>query len=158
MKTRRPLQQKLVSLLLAVTLMAALAPEVLGAPPLVPISSPSRTLPAGASRPAPAKPALAKPALAEPTFGEPTLGVGAYRGSGQAPATTENEWDSLPPEMRAILTLRYYEELSTPEIAQTLEIPEGTVRSRLHYARLTMAGLLDPFMEQARSARAKERE
>ena len=66
--------------------------------------------------------------------------------------------DRLAPEMRAILTLRYLEELSTPEIARVLEIPEGTVRSRLHYSRLEMAKFLTPFMESMRPARSKERE
>jgi RNA polymerase sigma-70 factor (ECF subfamily) len=60
--------------------------------------------------------------------------------------------------MRAILTLRYLEELSTPEIAKVLEIPEGTVRSRLHYSRIEMAKILTPFMESISPARSKERE
>ena len=64
----------------------------------------------------------------------------------------------LAPEMRAILTLRYLEELSTPEIARVLEIPEGTVRSRLHYSRIEMAKIMAPFMGTAVPARSKERE
>lgn len=55
----------------------------------------------------------------------------------------------LAPEMRAVLTLRYLEELSTTEVAAVLDLPEGTVRSRLYYARLTLAELLSPYMESA---------
>jgi RNA polymerase sigma-70 factor (ECF subfamily) len=64
----------------------------------------------------------------------------------------------LPEEQRAILTLRYLEEFSTPEIAEILELPEGTVRSRLHYARVELAEILKPFMASGVSARQKEKE
>ena len=42
---------------------------------------------------------------------------------------------SLPDACRAVLVLREYEELSYHEIADTLNIPVGTVMSRLNYAR-----------------------
>jgi RNA polymerase sigma-70 factor (ECF subfamily) len=42
---------------------------------------------------------------------------------------------SLPDASRAVLVLREYEELSYHEIADTLNIPIGTVMSRLNYAR-----------------------
>jgi RNA polymerase sigma-70 factor, ECF subfamily len=38
-------------------------------------------------------------------------------------------------EHRTVLVLHYYLDLSCPEIARILECPEGTVYSRLHYAR-----------------------
>ena len=37
----------------------------------------------------------------------------------------------LPIEMQVALELRYFEELRGPELARILEVPEGTVRSRL---------------------------
>lgn len=40
----------------------------------------------------------------------------------------------LSPRLREVLVLRYIEELSVGEIAQALRIPEGTVKSRIHYA------------------------
>lgn len=40
----------------------------------------------------------------------------------------------LPPAHRAVLVLRHYLGLTVPEIATTLEIPEGTAKSRLHHA------------------------
>lgn len=42
---------------------------------------------------------------------------------------------ALPDLSRAVLVLREYEELSYHEIAETLDIPVGTVMSRLNYAR-----------------------
>ena len=42
---------------------------------------------------------------------------------------------ALPGASRAVLILREYEGLSYQEIAETLEIPIGTVMSRLNYAR-----------------------
>ncbi len=40
--------------------------------------------------------------------------------------------DELPPPLRLLFSLRYEEELTVPQVAQILEIPEGTVKSRLH--------------------------
>lgn len=39
---------------------------------------------------------------------------------------------ALPDESREIILLRWYDQLSYEEMAQVLEIPVGTVRSRLH--------------------------
>jgi len=43
--------------------------------------------------------------------------------------------DELPDGSRAVIILREYEQLSYKEIAEILEIPIGTVMSRLNYAR-----------------------
>jgi RNA polymerase sigma-70 factor (ECF subfamily) len=43
--------------------------------------------------------------------------------------------DALPPRHQAVIVLYYLEELSLKEIAYVMDIPEGTVKSRLHYAR-----------------------
>lgn len=43
--------------------------------------------------------------------------------------------------------LRYQEELSVAEIAQILDCPEGTVKSRLHHALQKVAGRLEIFKE-----------
>ena len=40
----------------------------------------------------------------------------------------------LGAEQREILTLRFVDGLTIPEIAQAVDIPEGTVKSRLHNA------------------------
>ena len=41
----------------------------------------------------------------------------------------------LKPDQRAVLVLHYYMDMSAPEIASIMDCPEGTVYSRLHYAR-----------------------
>ena len=40
--------------------------------------------------------------------------------------------ESLPPPLRLLFSLRYEEELTGPQIASVLDIPQGTVKSRLH--------------------------
>ena len=42
---------------------------------------------------------------------------------------------SLPVDLQLALELHYLEGLSGPALAEVLEVPEGTVRSRLHRAR-----------------------
>jgi RNA polymerase sigma-70 factor (ECF subfamily) len=54
---------------------------------------------------------------------------------------------ALPPASRAVLILREYEGLSYQEIAETLDIPVGTVMSRLNYARNRLREALAPYLE-----------
>ena len=54
---------------------------------------------------------------------------------------------TLAPACRAVLVLREYEDLSYQEIAITLDIPLGTVMSRLNYARNQLRRELMPLME-----------
>lgn len=42
--------------------------------------------------------------------------------------------DRLPEAKRKVINLIYYSDLSIDQTAQVLHIPEGTVKSRLHYA------------------------
>ena len=51
---------------------------------------------------------------------------------------------SLPDACQAVLVLREYEALSYQEIADALEIPVGTVMSRLNYARKLLRDKLEP--------------
>jgi RNA polymerase sigma-70 factor (ECF subfamily) len=51
---------------------------------------------------------------------------------------------SLPDASRAVLVLREYEGLSYHEISSTLDIPVGTVMSRLNYARTLLKAKLEP--------------
>ncbi len=46
---------------------------------------------------------------------------------------------AIDPAQREIIVLRDYMDLSYADIARVLEIPQGTVMSRLHRARLTLA-------------------
>jgi len=50
---------------------------------------------------------------------------------------------SLPEASRAVLVLREYEGLSYQEISSTLDIPIGTVMSRLNYARKLLKDKLE---------------
>ncbi len=53
----------------------------------------------------------------------------------------------LPPASRAVLVLREYEELTYQEIAEALDIPIGTVMSRLNYARSQIRKALGRYLE-----------
>lgn len=52
---------------------------------------------------------------------------------------------TLPAEQRTAFTLRYQEELPIKEIAHILQVPEGTIKSRLHYALLKVQEAMKPF-------------
>ena len=43
------------------------------------------------------------------------------------------ELQRLPFDRRVLFALRYEEELTVPQVAAVLGVPEGTVKSRLHY-------------------------
>ena len=49
----------------------------------------------------------------------------------------------LPPEQRAILVLHHFMGYQPSEIAETLGIPAGTARSRLHHAHRAMRAALE---------------
>jgi RNA polymerase sigma-70 factor, ECF subfamily len=55
----------------------------------------------------------------------------------------ERGFRRLPPEQRAILVMHHYIGLDPAEIAETLGIPAGTARSRLHYAHRAMRAALE---------------
>ena len=55
----------------------------------------------------------------------------------------ERGFDRLKPAHRAMVVLHFYDGFSTSEIARILDIPEGTARSRLHYAVSAMRAALD---------------
>lgn len=50
--------------------------------------------------------------------------------------------DKLPEDLRTCVILRDIEELSYREIVDTLEIPEGTVKSRINRGRIELAKIL----------------
>jgi RNA polymerase sigma-70 factor, ECF subfamily len=49
----------------------------------------------------------------------------------------------LPPEQRAVVVLRFWRDLSLETIADRLDLPLGTVKSRLHYAMRSMRSTLE---------------
>jgi RNA polymerase sigma-70 factor (ECF subfamily) len=53
----------------------------------------------------------------------------------------------LSQKLREVVVLRYFEDLSSPEIASVVGIPEGTVRFRLMIARRRLRPLLGEYSE-----------
>lgn len=51
--------------------------------------------------------------------------------------------ERLPSEQRAVLWLHYLNGMSVTEIALTMEVPTGTVKSRLHHARNRLREVLE---------------
>ncbi|HEY0549803.1 MAG TPA: sigma-70 family RNA polymerase sigma factor [Verrucomicrobiae bacterium] len=63
----------------------------------------------------------------------------------------------LPENYRTVLVLRHYENLKLREIAEVLEVPEGTVSSRMAEALSQLTVLLEPALaQQPKPPRGKE--
>ncbi len=66
-----------------------------------------------------------------------------------APASEPNgvEWDRylsrLPDPLRQVVMLFYFEDRSIGEVARTLGVAEGTVKSQLHRARRALADMME---------------
>lgn len=63
--------------------------------------------------------------------------------------TVNAAMDSLPEELRTAIVLREIEGLSYEEIAQAMDCPIGTVRSRIFRAREAVAAKLRPLLDTA---------
>jgi RNA polymerase sigma-70 factor (ECF subfamily) len=59
---------------------------------------------------------------------------------------------TLAPDYRMVLVLRDLEQLSTRETAEALELPESTVKMRLHRARLAVRKVLGDAVREGRLA------
>ena len=55
----------------------------------------------------------------------------------------ERGFRRLKPEQRAAIVLRYYLDLTVPEVAEALGIPEGTAKSRLHHSMAALRAALE---------------
>ena len=53
--------------------------------------------------------------------------------------------DALPPEQRMSVLFYYYDEMSVKQIAQAMEVSEGTVKSRLNYARKSIRSGVEEY-------------
>lgn len=67
--------------------------------------------------------------------------------------TVEKAMAALPEELRTALTLRELEGLSYEEIAEVMECPIGTVRSRIFRAREAVAEKLRPLLGTSQDKR-----
>lgn len=63
----------------------------------------------------------------------------------------------LPEIYRTVLILRHYEHLKLSEIAETLEIPLGTVNSRMAEALARLTRILEPQLETAPEPKSASR-
>lgn len=54
-----------------------------------------------------------------------------------------NAISHLPLAQRSVIVLYYINDCSLQEVSEILNIPAGTVKSRLHYARLTLKEFMD---------------
>jgi RNA polymerase sigma-70 factor (ECF subfamily) len=82
-------------------------------------------------------------ALEDLQLKDPQPGPEALVSQEERTALVKNAVLSLPDASRAVLVLREYEEMSYHEIADALDIPVGTVMSRLNYARKLLKDKLE---------------
>ena len=61
----------------------------------------------------------------------------------------EHAMSQLTADQQEILRLRHFMELSYGEIATSLDIPQGTVMSRLHRARKKLRSILETQNQEA---------
>ena len=80
----------------------------------------------------------------------PALHLLAVDGAEEDPAISiadreqlDRAFRTLSTEQRAAIVLQYYRDLTLSEIAEVLQVPVGTVRSRLHYARRALRSAIE---------------
>jgi RNA polymerase sigma-70 factor (ECF subfamily) len=77
----------------------------------------------------------------------------ASRDNGRGPISVDRRHDvaavikTLAPEHRMVVVMREFEQMSYAEIAQVLEVPIGTVESRLHRARAELKTKLQDYAD-----------
>lgn len=71
----------------------------------------------------------------------------------QIAATVNQTMEELPEELRTAITLREIEGMSYEDIANVMNCPIGTVRSRIFRARETIADRLRPLLETSKDKR-----
>ena len=76
--------------------------------------------------------------------------VGSAKNTPYEAVEKRDEWaqvqmavSSLPLNQRVVVVLYYLNDLSVQDIAEILDVPVGTVKSRLHYGRLALKRKLD---------------
>lgn len=74
----------------------------------------------------------------------PSDGVGADPATAFADREElERAFRTLPADQRAPIVLQYYRGMTLQQIAETLDVPIGTVRSRIHYAKRTLRSAIE---------------
>jgi RNA polymerase sigma-70 factor (ECF subfamily) len=88
----------------------------------------------------------------------PLPGPGARIEKEELSRLVQNALDALPPRLREILLLAYFQRLTYNQIAEQFAIPVGTVKSRLHAAVAAFARQWKEQAEAAESDREARRE
>lgn len=73
---------------------------------------------------------------------DPALGPEDATVSMELRESVHSALDALPLSQRAVIVMRYYLGLNEGEMAGKMDVPVGTVKWRLHAARLRLRGLL----------------
>ena len=79
-----------------------------------------------------------------------------HAGLGEIQAAVGSALDALQDDHREIIVLRHIHGLSYSEIAECLDIPKGTVMSRLHAARRKMRDLLNDRVDLTTISTSKD--
>ena len=82
-------------------------------------------------------------ALAAAAAAEPVENVAPEEGDAPALARLRSAIAGLPPEQRAAIALFYLEDLGIAETAVALNVPAGTVKTRLMHARRKLRAVLE---------------
>ena len=82
--------------------------------------------------------------------------VGEVLSAQDEASVVRNAIRDLPPSYRALLVFRYYEDLTVPEIAHILSLPEGTVKRRLHEAKNLVRAKIARTVRPEASSNGKE--
>jgi RNA polymerase sigma-70 factor (ECF subfamily) len=92
----------------------------------------------------------AKHHRSEVALGEDIRADGSFEATVADRDEVERAFASLPIRQRAAFVLRHYLGYSVPDVADALDIPLGTAKSRLHHAERAMAAAMeatDPLPE-----------
>ncbi len=85
------------------------------------------------------------------------LATGTAAGAAGTPGASDERtalWPhvtQLPPQQRAVIVLRYFEDLSEAEIAEILGCSRGTVKSTAHRSLKSLRAALDASSDQTRA-------
>jgi len=84
-----------------------------------------------------------------PQIAEEVLNPESFLENGEVKNAIWQAIQSLSPDHRELVVLVHFEYRSYAEVAQLLDVPVGTVMSRLFYARKKLATMLEGFIDYA---------
>ena len=75
---------------------------------------------------------------------EVALATGDHTGHAEDRDVLGSAIASLSPDHQVVVALRFYRDLTIEDIATRLDVPSGTVQSRLHYALKRLHDAIEP--------------